>query len=402
MKTALIFFHSASEEPCINKFNQILSNFYLGGIKIDTVEMLSYDDDIGFKHRLNDLKNTADNLIVCYSEETTFDIKKIIADSLDQALIENENAQKFVDAVSNSNSIKYNSSFAEMPIDATVIPNLIGPFQGFMVEDNDFSLVVLPEIEKELKVMCSSYVVPYFETKYGISPKKLTLKYFGDEKRAINVLNQALEMAEYSFKFFTKEENKDVTINIFFDEGVKKTVADQAVRHIVGELKDNIYAEFDTTLGARLFDLLKLRRLKISTAESFTAGSVINAIIDNPGASAVVHEGVVSYSNQSKMARLGVKETDLNRVGAVSSQVACQMALGLLLAGDCDVAISTTGIAGPKSDDTDKPVGLAYIAIGMRDGVHSYKFNFEGSREQITQTAKNTALFLAIKKLKTV
>lgn len=402
MKTALIFFHSGIEEPCTNKFSEILSNFYLGGIKIDTVEMLAFDDDIGFKHRLTDLKNTADNLIVCYSERATFDIKKIIADCFDQALVENENAKKFVDAVSNSNSINYNSSFAQMPIDATVIPNLTGAFQGFMVEENDFSLVVLPEEQSQLKVMCSTYVVPYFETKYGISPKKLTFKYFGEEKHAVNVLNQALEQAEYSFKFFTKEENKDVTITIFFDEGVTKVVADNAIRFIVGELKENIYAEFDTTLGARLYDLLKLRRLKISTAESFTGGRVINAIISNAGASTVVDEGVVSYSNDSKISRLKVKESDLNRVGAVSSQVACQMALGLLLEGKCDVAIATTGIAGPNSDNTQKPVGLGYIAVGMRDGVHSYKFNFEGDREKITETAKNTALFLAIKKLKTV
>ena len=102
------------------------------------------------------------------------------------------------------------------------------------------------------------------------------------------------------------------------------------------------------------------------------------------------------------MKRLGVLDSDLKKHGAVSSVVAYQMCAGLLKGGGCDVAIATTGIAGPNSDDTKKPVGLCYIAVGMRDGVHTYRFNLSGSREKITETAKNTALFLAIKKLKNI
>ena len=97
-----------------------------------------------------------------------------------------------------------------------------------------------------------------------------------------------------------------------------------------------------------------------------------------------------------------MREKDLSSEGAVSSVVAYQMAAGLLKDGDCDIAISTTGIAGPKSDDTDKPVGLCYIAVGMKNGVHTYRYRLSGTREQITETAKNTALFLAIKKLKNI
>ena len=140
----------------------------------------------------------------------------------------------------------------------------------------------------------------------------------------------------------------------------------------------------------------------MAVAESFTGGRVVSEIIKNPGASAFVDEGIVSYSNESKMERLSVSKADLIKYGAVSSVVAYQMALGLLKEGKCDLAIATTGIAGPKSDDTEKPVGLCYIAVGMRDGVHTYKLNLTGNREEITETAKNTALFLAIKKLKNI
>ena len=78
------------------------------------------------------------------------------------------------------------------------------------------------------------------------------------------------------------------------------------------------------------------------------------------------------------------------------------MAVGLIKDGDCDIAISTTGYAGPKQDDDSEPVGLFYIGIGMKTGVDVYKYHENGNREEITETAKNTALFLAIKKLKNI
>ena len=137
-------------------------------------------------------------------------------------------------------------------------------------------------------------------------------------------------------------------------------------------------------------------------AESFTGGRIISSLIQNPGASECVYEGAVTYSSQSKVKRLGVKEEDIRTKGAVSSVVAYRMAAGLLVGGNCDIALATTGIAGPKSDDSNFPVGLCYVAVGMKDGVHTYRYNFTGNREEITETAKNTALFLAIKKLKNI
>ena len=120
------------------------------------------------------------------------------------------------------------------------------------------------------------------------------------------------------------------------------------------------------------------------------------------GASEFLTEGLVTYSNESKINRLGVEERAILTQGAVSSTVAYQMAAGLLKGGKCDVAVATTGIAGPNSDGTGKPVGLGYVAVGMKDGVHTYRYNFSGSRGEIMETAKNTALFLTIKKLKNV
>jgi nicotinamide-nucleotide amidase len=248
--------------------------------------------------------------------------------------------------------------------------------------------------------MCDKYVLPYLENKYGVKNNRLILKYFGDIETLDDVLSQAEAIYE-GLNCNITQKNGDVTVDLLFDGERDDKSRQEVVRFLIGKLKENIYAEFDTTLGERLFDLLKLKKVKLSVAESFTGGRVISEIIKNPGASEFVNEGAVTYSNQSKIKRLGVDKSDLEKHGAVSSVVAYQMAAGLLRSG-CDVAISTTGIAGPKSDDTEKPVGLCYIAVGMKDGVHTYRFKLSGNREEITETAKNTALFLAIKKLKSI
>ncbi len=230
--------------------------------------------------------------------------------------------------------------------------------------------------------------------------QEIIIKYFGEREKLYNVLLNCQHNYGQDCVFDVKESCGDYTLKLFLaqDEGRKQSI----LRDIVCELKDNIYAEFDTTLSQRLFDLLRLKNKKLCTAESFTAGRIISSVIQNSGASNYVHEGIVAYSNQSKVERLGVKECDLKREGAVSAVVAYQMVAGLLLNGECDLAISTTGIAGPKSDNTLKPVGLCYIGVGMKDRVDTYKYQFSGTREEITETAVNTALFLAIKKLKRI
>jgi nicotinamide-nucleotide amidase len=318
---------------------------------------------------------------------------------MDTALVENENAKTFLEVVSKNNGINYPESYALLPIEASVIPNVHGGFQGFILDSNQLPLAVLPLEHTQVKLMLDKYVLPYFENKLGIKRKRLVLKYFGDLNSIKSTLEQAKAFDKNTFEYSLTELNGDVTIDLLFDAKLSVDVQNQIIRHIISNQKENVYAEFETSLGERLFDVLKIRKMKLAVAESFTGGRVVSSVISAPGASEVVDEGVVTYSNKSKMKRLGVSEKDLASHGAVSSVVAYQMAVGLLKNG-ADVAISTTGIAGPASDDTKKPVGLCYIAVGTKEGVHTYKYNLSGSREKITETAKNTALFLAIKKIK--
>ena len=325
----------------------------------------------------------------------------IIGEELNAPFAENENAKRFAEAVANSKNLIYKEEFAAIPVGSAPIPNVNGVRQGYVADDKDFTLFVLPDAPEEFRVMCGKYVIPYLEQKYSLNRKRLVLKYFGNREALAKTLDKAREVSDVKFSYDISFNNGDYTVGLCFEDYAENNGA-AAVRYIVSELKDDIYAESDVSLSERLFDLLKLRKMKIAVAESFTAGRLAAAIIKNAGASAVVSEGVVSYSDESKQRLLGVRRADLINEGAVSSVVAYQMAAGLLQSAPCDIAVATTGLAGPEPDSFGRPVGLCYIAVGMRDGVHTYRFNFNGDRETITETAKNTALFLAIKKIKSL
>ena len=373
------------------KLQKLVYALTSGGINVDTAEILPFDDGAEFKNRFTYLKDTVDNVIIL-AGDVQFDLKGVIAEVLNTENVENDSALKLLGE-------NKNPYYALMPLEATVIPNAEGGFQGYLTEDEEFSLVVLPQNPEEFSPMCDGYVVPYYDEKYKIRRERFVFKYFGDVKLLEKTLDKAAAVCSGEMLRSVKTEYGDSLVKIIFTDE-EKTSVQAAKRILAQDLGERMYADKNVSLGERLFDLLKLRNVKISVAESFTGGRVVAAIIKNAGASSYVDEGVVTYSNESKTDRLKVKEEDLRTVGAVSSKVAYEMAAGLLKKGVCDVAVSTTGIAGPKSDYSYKPVGLNFIGVGMRDGVHVYRYELKGTREEITETAKNTALFLAINKLK--
>lgn len=191
----------------------------------------------------------------------------------------------------------------------------------------------------------------------------------------------------------------DLTVEIEKNSADPKAF-DRAYREAVTVLNDYVYALENVPLADWLVQLLKLRKTMLSVVESFTGGGVGKRIVEISGASEVFFEGLNTYSNQSKMLRLGVKESTLKKYGAVSKECAFEMAEGLLKSGNCGVCVATTGIAGPKSDNTKKPVGLIYIAVGYEENVKVYEYNLQGTRQDITETAINIALFQTFKSLK--
>jgi len=150
----------------------------------------------------------------------------------------------------------------------------------------------------------------------------------------------------------------------------------------------------------RTLESLKERGLMLATAESCTGGLVSAALTAFSGSSAVVERGFVTYSNEAKTEMLGVPAALIAAHGAVSAPVARAMAEGALTHSHADRAVSITGIAGPTSDNSLKPVGLVHFALAIRDGAtRDHVETFTGDRDAVRLQAAVTALALAIEDL---
>ncbi len=172
-----------------------------------------------------------------------------------------------------------------------------------------------------------------------------------------------------------------------------------------GEVRNRVYAAFekevycasDIPLETLAAKLLKLNGRTLAVAESLTGGEICSRLTSVPGISENFYEGVVCYNRRSKMRRLGVSRGTLADYGAVSKQTAKEM-VGGLLNSPVDVAVATTGLAGPAGDE-GKPVGLVYIAVGGGDFIAAFERRFEGDRNTIRHAAANVALFYLVKYL---
>jgi len=168
-------------------------------------------------------------------------------------------------------------------------------------------------------------------------------------------------------------------------------------KKIYNEIGEYIFGEDTDTMEGVLVSKLKELNYTISTAESCTGGLLAGKIINVDGVSEVFMEGFVTYSNNSKIEKLGVSKDVLDEYGAVSEAAAREMLKNLWT----DVGISTTGIAGPTSDNTEKPIGLVYIGIKIKEKIHikKYQFNKQWGRNRIRNRAVSQGLFDLIKLL---
>lgn len=149
-----------------------------------------------------------------------------------------------------------------------------------------------------------------------------------------------------------------------------------------------------------LHRLLSSRGHHLSAAESCTGGMLASTIVDFPGASDILCQSLVTYSNEAKQRLLGVNEATLANWGAVSEQTAAEMALGAARSASCELAMSTTGIAGPGGGTPDKPVGLVYIGCYCYGNVEVRRYIFDGNRSSIRRQAVEEALKLCLGCLK--
>lgn len=272
-------------------------------------------------------------------------------------------------------------------------------FGDVLLELENCLFAVLPAGAKGKK-LAAEKVIPAIDKRRSQSYLSVVIRtVYAPEDVLLAAVAEAQEEAGEKLVVHYSVEFAVGRIEVVYDRNTPKMLADEVVRILASKLEPYVYAMEDVGISARLFEVLKLHRYKLSTAESFTGGGVGQAIVSNPGASKVFYEGLNTYDSGSKMSRLGVSEYTLKSKGAVSSETAYEMAMGLLRDGHCDIAVSTTGVAGPDFDSSGAPVGLCYIAVGTKEQVRVFEFRLDGDREMIMKTAVNLALFMIYREI---
>ena len=289
------------------------------------------------------------------------------------------------------------------PKEAIVLPNPNGTAPGAILEKNNKYIVILPGPPKEIKPMYLNHVRPYLIKKGdGIIESKVVRVLGIGESMAAEKLKEFIEngvnptVAPYAkeedviFRITAKAEREEEALKLI--EPVKNKV-----KEILGE---DVYGEGeDTTIERVVGDLLIKNNLKISTAESCTGGMIASRLVSISGISDAFLEGAVTYSNEAKVRTLNVKEETLKKYGAVSEETAREMAEGMAKRTGSDIAVVTTGIAGPGGGTEEKPVGLVYIGLYYKGEVFVYKNVFNGNRQEVRTKATVTALDIVRRKI---
>lgn len=260
---------------------------------------------------------------------------------------------------------------AMLPKDCVIFPNDNGTAPGMAIEKDGVHILVLPGPPRELKPMFRNCAVPYlmqFSDRIIVSHN---IRTFGiGESLMAERVNDLFDAENPTVAPYAKDGEALLRVTAM---ARTKEEAENLCKPVINEIKNRldgfVYGVDYTCIEEAVIEKLKEKHMKVATAESCTGGLIAKRITDVPGASEVFDCGIISYANEIKHRVLGVSEDDLNKYGAVSEPVARQMAQGALNVSGADIAVSVTGIAGPDSDSTNKPVGLVYIGLADRDNV---------------------------------
>lgn len=260
---------------------------------------------------------------------------------------------------------------AMLPKDCVIFPNDNGTAPGMAIEKDGVHILVLPGPPRELKPMFQNCAVPYlmqFSDRIIVSHN---IRTFGiGESSMAERVNDLFDAQNPTVAPYAKDGEALLRVTAM---AKTKEDAESLCEPIIEEIKKRldayVYGVDYNCIEEAAVGMLKEHHLKVATAESCTGGLIAKRITDVPGASEVFECGIISYANGIKHKVLGVSEDDLNKYGAVSEPVAKQMAQGALKVSGADIAVSVTGIAGPDSDSTGKPVGLVYIGLADKKNV---------------------------------
>ncbi|MFA5146370.1 MAG: competence/damage-inducible protein A [Candidatus Omnitrophota bacterium] len=302
---------------------------------------------------------------------------------------------------------------AYIPEGAKRIRNRVGTAPGLIVEVRGKVIIALPGPPREIEPMVEHEILPYLLKHYALNPIPYTLR-----SRTIKLTGLAESQVNAKAKDLLSLK-PPTTVGIYAKLGevdlkiMAKADSDREAARVIGRiegkihsrLRGNIFGYDEDTLEGAVANALKRKKLTIATAESCTGGFVSHRITNVSGSSGYFMMGIIAYSNESKVNMLGVSPFTLKKYGAVSREVALEMAEGVRRLAGTDIGLSLTGIAGPTGGTKSKPIGLVYIALAMDDckklKAESRKlkalvkeFRFKGTREEIKFQASQAALEL--------
>lgn len=339
-------------------------------------KMVSISDDFEpITKNISDSLTEADLTIVTGGLGPTHDdiTKKAVAELFESELIENEDVLNHVKGIFERRGFVFSTSNREqalVPKCCEVLFNKQGTAPGMWFEKNGHYLAVLPGVPYEMKHLMDEKVAEKVDECFP-DPETIITEYF----RTAGIPESTLSDTVGDLDEFTANgvavaylpNPNGVTMRISANSedklmNLRETIHDRAGTYIYGKGKDLKLAE---VVGELLVD----KKLTIATAESCTGGLLSNEITDIAGSSRYMLGGVVAYSNDVKKNVLDVSQKSLDQVGAVSKEVALQMAKGVAEHLGADIGVSTTGIAGPGGGTEEKPVGLVWMGFWI-NGEH--------------------------------
>ncbi len=327
--------------------------------------------------------------------------KEIVAETMGKKLVfHKKSLDKMVAYLKDAgkNMTKNNEKQAYLPENSVILENNNGTAPGCIIEDNGKFAVLLPGPPKEMKPMFKN-ALEYLKTKSNVLMKSRVLRLFGiGESRASAILSDIIENqtnptiapyakeGEVTFRITASGEN---------EEQVDKMLSAMA-QTVYERLGEYIYSEGDdNSLAKTVVELLKVKHMTLSTAESCTGGLIGKMITAVSGASEVYKYGFITYANEAKEKLVGVKKETLDSFGAVSEETAREMAEGARRASKADIAVSVTGFAGPTGDN----VGLVYIGVSDENTTEVFRFMQHGDRERVRMKSALCALDIVRRRL---
>ncbi len=294
---------------------------------------------------------------------------------------------------------------AYTPEGVRCVRNKVGTAPGLLIDWKNKVIICLPGPPRELEPIFTNDILPLLKNKSKSSCiiKSRIIKIAGLPESVVNKMVKGLLELKPPLTVGIYAKLGQVELKIMSKAGDEKTAAaaiGRIEKKIRSKLNDSIFGCDDETLEGAVGKILTERKLTIAVAESCTGGLLCNRLTDVNGSSKYMIMGLVAYSNTAKENVLGVSKETLKNYGAVSREVALEMAQRIKLLGGTDIAVGITGIAGPAGGTKSKPVGLVYVAIAADKKKVVKEFRFKGSREEIKLQASQAVLDLVRKSLK--